>query len=316
MAQLAIKGCVTRGEEVIEILEILGGENYSEYNGKSGMMCYYIDKNGHIECDKDEEITFPVHILTIDEFIEKFPYKVGDRVRVADCESEVRIDSMSWDGREIQYQVFTDETEWYSAEELNKYNEINKEEAMEKGIICDVVGTKPHIVDTGCCSFPVTQPSYTLSVESIKDMKRSIIFGSDSPNETELVIGDNFEIQVKDGKTYVVRKKSQYPKTYVECAKILDCFSASYIDGYKNDLLEKLQELLICRDAYWKIAGDWKPDFTNANDRKHCIVNTENKITKWVQKTTNKNLAFPTEEMRDAFYENFKDLIEECKELL
>jgi hypothetical protein len=27
-------------------------------------------------------------------------------------------------------------------------------------------------------------------------------------------------------------------------------------------------------------------------------------------------LAFPTEEMRDAFYENFKYLIEECKELL
>jgi hypothetical protein len=27
-------------------------------------------------------------------------------------------------------------------------------------------------------------------------------------------------------------------------------------------------------------------------------------------------LLFPTEEMRDAFYENFKDLIEKCKEFL
>lgn len=27
-------------------------------------------------------------------------------------------------------------------------------------------------------------------------------------------------------------------------------------------------------------------------------------------------LDFPTAEMRDAFYENFKDLIEQCKELL
>jgi hypothetical protein len=27
-------------------------------------------------------------------------------------------------------------------------------------------------------------------------------------------------------------------------------------------------------------------------------------------------LSFPTEEMRDIFYENFKELIEECKELL
>lgn len=27
-------------------------------------------------------------------------------------------------------------------------------------------------------------------------------------------------------------------------------------------------------------------------------------------------LDFPTKEMRDTFYENFKELIEECKELL
>ena len=27
-------------------------------------------------------------------------------------------------------------------------------------------------------------------------------------------------------------------------------------------------------------------------------------------------LTFPTKDMQDAFYENFKDLIEQCKELL
>lgn len=30
----------------------------------------------------------------------------------------------------------------------------------------------------------------------------------------------------------------------------------------------------------------------------------------------NKILIFPTEEIRDIFYENFQDKIEECKELL
>jgi hypothetical protein len=30
----------------------------------------------------------------------------------------------------------------------------------------------------------------------------------------------------------------------------------------------------------------------------------------------NMTLTFPTEEMRDAFKENFDELIEECKELL
>ena len=65
----------------------------------------------------------------------------------------------------------------------------------------------------------------------------------------------------------------------MECAKILDCFSAGYIDGYKNNLLEKLQELLICRDAYWKIAGEqmglgepWEPDWCNENKLKYYTV--------------------------------------------
>lgn len=162
-----------------------------------------------------------------------------------------------------------------------------------------------------------TSPSFKFAVESLKDMKRSIIFGNDSPNETELVLGDNFEIQVKDGKTFVVRKQLQWPKTYEECCEVLGKTKAyQSVSGYKTELLEDFQKLLICRDAYWKIAGEWNPDFTNANERKHCIVNTENKVTKWTQKTTNKILAFPTEEMRDAFYEKFKELIEECKELL
>lgn len=59
-----------------------------------------------------------------------------------------------------------------------------------------------------------------------------------------------------NNKTSIVSKQLQYPKTYIECAKILNCFSTSHIDGYKNELLEILQELLICRDAYRKIAGE------------------------------------------------------------
>ena len=118
--------------------------------------------------------------------------------------------------------------------------------------------------------------------------------------------------------------KPQYPKTYEECAQILlERASVRNDIGHKGDLLIALQQLLVCRDAYWKIAGEqmglgklWKPDWEKADERKYCIVNTEGNVAKWVQKTTNKILAFPTEEMRDAFYENFKDLIELVKELL
>ena len=57
----------------------------------------------------------------------------------------------------------------------------------------------------------------------------------------------------------------------------------------------------------------WKPDW---NETKYTIVVIENKLVKLYAITLNYILAFPTEKIRDVFYENFKDLIESCKELL
>jgi hypothetical protein len=86
--------------------------------------------------------------------------------------------------------------------------------------------------------------------------------------------------------------------------------------------MNNLLKLKICRDAYWKIAGKemglgkfWKPDWTSGKPV-YCISVSVNAIGTGKWYTDNKILAFPTEEMRDAFYDNFKDLIESCKELL
>jgi hypothetical protein len=124
--------------------------------------------------------------------------------------------------------------------------------------------------------------------------------------------------------------KPQYPNTYEDCCDVLkieypyfkteeDGISAS---AYKNKLIGALKQLLICRDAYWKIAGKqmglgkhWKPDWGN-DLLKYYISFHNNKVDKGVISYSNKILAFPTEEMRDAFYENFKELIAECKYFL
>ena len=134
-------------------------------------------------------------------------------------------------------------------------------------------------------------------------------------------------------KIVLEKKKTKYPKTYEECLKISGIegsrlmFNNYRITQYERDLYLKINnfsKLLICRDAYWKIAGDkmglgepWKPNYTNMGEKKFSI---------WVDfgeiklggafTTTQMVLSFPTEEMRDAFYENFKELINECKELL
>ena len=130
-------------------------------------------------------------------------------------------------------------------------------------------------------------------------------------------------------KIVLEKKKKEYPKTYEECCRVLGVSEFEYNHTgtkmwYRHKLMATLDNLMLCRDVYWKIAGEkmelrkpWKPE----NPTKHYIFTIEtcgddiikNAITsKW----RNRILVFPTEEMRDAFYENFKELIEMCKEFL
>lgn len=118
------------------------------------------------------------------------------------------------------------------------------------------------------------------------------------------------------------KKKVEWPKTYEECSKIVNGYRCKGNAGWRSLLLIKLQELLICRDAYWKIAGEemklgkpWSPSDTDYITGRYCIFVYRGNI---ICDTPAQDciLTFPTEEMRDVFYENFKDLIEECKELL
>ena len=118
-------------------------------------------------------------------------------------------------------------------------------------------------------------------------------------------------------KIVLEKKKKEYPKTYEECVEILGR-SADVTYGYKKYVLHTLQMLLVCRDAYWQIAGvemgldePWEPDFDNLSTNLEYII-----IVKGCFTYSSKVFAFPTEEMRDAFSEAFKKDIEICKELL
>lgn len=157
--------------------------------------------------------------------------------------------------------------------------------------------------------------------------------------DMELVVPRNQEIVNINGRYILRDKKPQYPKTYQECCDILHIETNRTIEhdnclGYRNitlydiNLLTQLRyfrKLLICRDAYWKIAGEqmgldkpWEPDFTNDDEERYGIYTLANKVERDFCGVGDVNmiLSFPTEEMRDEFYNNFKELIEECKELL
>ena len=125
MANLAIKGHTTRGKEVIEILEMLGGENKYQVTAIRENRVYFVDEYKNINFLKINQLLPEQFIVfTLEEFLEKFPYKVGDKVHIPEYESEVRICKMLWHGfGDIEYLVYrNDYGEWYTSEELLYYN--------------------------------------------------------------------------------------------------------------------------------------------------------------------------------------------------
>lgn len=280
MAKLAIKGHATCDKEAIEILEMLGANNTYLLNGNEDC-AYYVNECGEIRIG---DIIFgnePYIIFTLEEFLEKFPYKLGDKVIYEDKRREIT--KMVWEEQTntVAYKL---DNKLY----CNVVNELQpyKEEAM---------------------------------LERIVDITR------ESDGRYRLKVNNQFDIVADEGEYYLVRRKPKYPKTYEECCELLSLGEDGrlYTKGYNSSLIQDFQKLLVCRDAYWKIAGEqmglgkpWEPDWGVESKIKYVILYRNNNITKDTIICKNYVLAFPSTEMRDAFYENFKDLIEKCKEFL
>ena len=126
------------------------------------------------------------------------------------------------------------------------------------------------------------------------------------------------EIEKAEGDEIILKPKiMEPPKTINDCLYYLE-LNPRFLDGvigYSGKELAALQKLLICRDAYWKFADNWNPDWQDS-ELKYCIKSIGADVVKGSDATICCILAFPTEELRDAFWDNFKDLIVECKELL
>ena len=131
-------------------------------------------------------------------------------------------------------------------------------------------------------------------------------------------------------KIVLEKKKKEYPKTFDKCCHIVQTAFVCDVRLHKGkyyDIFRALAKLIVCRDAYWKIAGEemglgkpWKPDYGSGVDKfgiicLNGVVQESNPTTNW-ERHLNKILDFPTPEMRDAFKENFDPDIEFCKEFL
>ena len=82
--KIAIQGHPTRGHEVIQILESLGGKKFYYSNAFDKYLVFFIDDKGYISCFHHESplVKDCFKIYTLEEFEKEFPFKIGDRVTV------------------------------------------------------------------------------------------------------------------------------------------------------------------------------------------------------------------------------------------
>lgn len=328
--KLAIRGHSTRGKEVIELLEMMGGKNKDNmFLGKDTGCIYFIDGYEFI---RKVIIVDSVHtmlhwqIFTLEEFLKKYPFKVSDKVFDKVDGYPGTITAMKWhkDVSDMNYHVafYNGDMGWYTNDTIESLK-------LEEGKTIDLVERHyeeqcEEMNETQTKENDVRKTGYTLN-----ELIDLVPLTSDS---VMIAVREGFEIIEEQGKFFLKKKKSTYPKTYVECCERVNACPTVGISYDSNEdmlyndevdlTLLALRKLFICRNAYRKIAGEemgldkpWKPDWNEETD-KFTISNKCNKIylnnTAWYAEV----LSFPTAEMRDAFYENFKELIEECKELL
>ena len=315
MAQLAISGHSTRGREVIQLLEMLGGKSNGNMNGYNDDLYYYIAKDGVIYCSgiEYEELACKYRLFTLEEFEKKYPYKVGDKVIY---EHKLReITKIVWEERT--------NTIAYKLDDKLYCNVINalqpyKEETMKEIKSIDLNKLEQQLDEALAKETPESLNKW-LDEELEPEPKAPILSNRYDYAEGKCgyVIPDGYEFDsIKQGfQTEIIIRpiKPQYPKDYEECCQHLGCD-----DKLNVGELIPFQQLVNARNAYWKIAGKgmgldkpWKPDWDNLSTTHEFI-----KINKGCFTYSSRVLVFPTPEMRDAFLENFEDLIKECKELL
>lgn len=280
---ISIKGHTSRGNEVMETLEMLGGKITYECRYKDGFdSSYYFfinrEKNSAIDCYLyNNEKLENYCLFTIEEFLKKFPYKVGDKV-IHNGEVKEIIEAKWSDIRD---------TVVYTIDGMNS------------------------VIDCYDCKF-----IYPYKKEKEEQIEETPIdYVKESNGIYRIVLNHQFDMVVDEGEYYAIKRKEKLPNTISECFILLEDDEL-----VNNKLLYLFKDLIVARNAYWKIAGKqmglskpWEPDWKDSSESKYCIYITESEIKTGVFCYDNQILAFPTMEMCEEFLKNFGYIIKKCK---
>ena len=161
---------------------------------------------------------------------------------------------------------------------------------------------------------------YKSSTEELKELALQLFPEKELKGDT---LPTTWEEWLKD---YTIADGDE--KYYINDLSKIEYFSYSEVNGceeYKNTLNTRedaeahlaLMQLHVLRDCYRdSYQKGWKPDWRDFNQVKYCMTYIGERLEVDAKHATARFLSFPTEELAEAFAENFRHLIEKAKDLI
>lgn len=292
--KIAIQGHPTRGNEVIQILESLGGKNGYDQLGSNERFVYFINNIGYIYSVTPQMCSNERKIYTLEEFETQFPFKVGDIVQTKPCGEPAEVINLYPNpaciiAYKVRYKSGVEMQ--YCPENIKFYKEMKE----ERNITLTLEKAKEWYKKGGELKEIALQ---AFTKKELNPLPRSW---------DEFC--DNYPV-----------KRSE---AMIACdCTIVDC---SEIEGKRDcefkDVMPSKQsaEAHLAMMQLEQLRNCWcnglEPDWNDYKQSKYCIVHSkEFKIH--ILYETRRFLSFPTKEMAEEFLECFRDLIEQARDLI
>jgi hypothetical protein len=142
MKKIAIQGHVTRGKDIIKILENLGGKNMFNCDGYNVALFYYIDSNGFINCNFSKGMHEGYEYYTLEDYEQQL-------LNTMENKRTIKIDlttAREWykqggDLRKIALQAFSEKELKALPSSWEEYCEINPYLDKDKDVYLHANGT-------------------------------------------------------------------------------------------------------------------------------------------------------------------------------
>ena len=290
--KIAIKGHPTRGEEIISLLESLGGAN-TALSG-NGLLCtYYIDDNNVIrynDAPKDYKV------YTLEEFETQFPFKSGDKVIFP-------VEIGWWSGTitsltsDFKYQIKT-EKHGYLYIEPHKLSLYPMKE--ERNVTLTLEKAKEWYKKGGELKEIALKAFTEKELIALPRSWKEFCDQYSNINDTEYFIDNYSNIERLNDVVHNHCRLMNTDKNICPSQKSAEAHLA----------MIQLEQLRDC----WR--QGWEPDWSDAKQVKFCICYYQGKFKISTLYETRCFLSFPTYEMAKEFLECFRDLIEKAGDLI